>query len=320
LCSPTSNEILATLSPELDERIANTIDEKLAYLEIENVDELFPCVDQLSESINKEEFLLSHLVQPDLFLRIRPGHEKNVYRKLSAAGLEFKKMDESIVSLPSSTKIEEILMIDNEVVIQDISSQRVGAFFKSIVEVKTEKYKIEDVWDACAASGGKSIMIHDLFPAIRLIVSDVRESIIVNLKKRFSRAGIKNFESKIIDLSSKGSAEKNLDGKKFDLVIADVPCSGSGTWGRAPENLFHFDCERIEYYAGLQSTILREIASSVKEGGLLLYVTCSVYRKENEEQVELLASLGFEILGTKILEGIRSDAMWVAVGRKMHSS
>src|SRR5690606_25297985 len=122
-------------------------------------------------------------------------------------------------------------------------------------------------------------------------------------------------------IAKPGEVKRKLRETKFDLVIADVPCSGSGTWGRAPENLLHFDCVRIDHYASLQSAILKELAGSVKEGGLILYVTCSVYERENEKQMELLSSLGFKILGAKLLQGWadKGDSMWIGVGLKEDS-
>ncbi|HUQ97763.1 MAG TPA: hypothetical protein VM010_08860, partial [Chitinophagaceae bacterium] len=73
--------------------------------------------------------------------------------------------------------------------------------------------------------------------------------------------------------------------KKFDLIICDAPCSGSGTWGRTPEQLHYFTSDKIETYAQMQKDILQNVSKYLKTGGLLLYSTCSVFEKENEAVV-----------------------------------
>ncbi|MFN2440108.1 MAG: Fmu (Sun) domain-containing protein, partial [Chitinophagaceae bacterium] len=74
----------------------------------------------------------------------------------------------------------------------------------------------------------------------------------------------------------------------FDLIICDAPCTGSGTWSRTPEQLYFFKEEKIEYYAGLQKKIAVNAIKALKKGGHLLYITCSVFKKENENIVEYL--------------------------------
>jgi 16S rRNA (cytosine967-C5)-methyltransferase len=171
--------------------------------------------------------------------------------------------------------------LDREVVIQDQNSQRTGEFIKSeILNLKSEI----SVWDCCAGSGGKSIMAFDIDPKIKLSVSDARESILANLKKRFANAGIKNYESFVIDLANK-SETRNL---KSEIIIADVPCSGSGTWSRTPEQLYFFEKGVIEKYSALQKKIVSNALPHLKPGGSFVYITCSVFKKENEEVVTFI--------------------------------
>jgi 16S rRNA (cytosine967-C5)-methyltransferase len=92
------------------------------------------------------------------------------------------------------------------------------------------------LWDCCAASGGKSILAYDQFSSLKLTVSDVRASILSNLRKRFERAGIRHYASFVADITS----PRFQLNKTFDIVLCDVPCSGSGTWSRTPEQLSFF--------------------------------------------------------------------------------
>lgn len=284
--------------------------------------EVFPWKEQLSDNINAVAFEQSFLIQPDLFLRIRPGNEEQVIRKLQAVPVAFEKEGDTL-RLPNAVKIGTVLSVNTEVVVQDLSSQKLGAllqdFYAAISSrwVPGQEQKLS-VWDCCAASGGKSILAADRLGSIDLTVSDIRASIIANLKERLHEAGIKNYTAFIADLT-KGSAF--LKKHSFDLVIADIPCSGSGTWSRTPEQLFYFEPQQISTYVKLQKSILKHIMYAVKPGGYLLYSTCSVFKAENEDQVHFLETLGFTVIRQQVIEGYdkKADTLFGALLQKRQS-
>ncbi len=243
---------------------------------------LFPWINELSDGIEPVAFAASFLQQPALFIRIRPGYTTELRSLFLSKGVAFQELSEHCFSFPPGTKLDEYLSTNREAVIQDYNSQQVGELMEP---VKKEDWL--SVWDACAASGGKSIMAKDRLGKIRLTVSDIRESILHNLKKRFTEAGIGNFHTILADLSA---GDPLAPGDQFDLVIADVPCSGSGTWGRTPEQLYFFTENKIETYSRLQQKIVSNLLPHVKPGGYLLYITCSVFKKENEKQVEWITA------------------------------
>ncbi|MBO9573545.1 MAG: methyltransferase domain-containing protein, partial [Chitinophagaceae bacterium] len=206
------------------------------------------------------------------------------------------------------TKVDTVLELNKEAVIQDKSSQQTGALLAEL--------KPENIWDCCAASGGKSLMVHDIIKSARLTVSDIRPSIINNLKERFSQAGIANYRSFVADLTDNND---KLPSEKYDLIIADVPCSGSGTWSRTPEQLYFFKEEKIDYYHQLQQKIISRIIPSITSGGYLLYITCSVFKKENEEQVAFLTEKHqLKLLQSQLIKGYheKADTLFAALFKK----
>ncbi|HVU99408.1 MAG TPA: hypothetical protein VHE34_29505 [Puia sp.] len=275
LCTNQPTEFLAHFNQEYNAAITNPLQEKLPKTDI-NVTDIFPWKDELSPAIDHKAFCLSFLRQPDLFLRIRPGQETAVRSKLAETG-QTEFIPPAAMRLPNGFKVEDHLTPDKEVVIQDLSSQKVAEFLQSQPTPHT-------FWDACAASGGKSILAHDLYPDMDLTVSDIRESILNNLRTRFAAAGIKKYHAFIADLTQEHPKSLPV----AHLVLADVPCTGSGTWGRTPEDLFFFDPRKINNYPITQRKILTNIASRLAPGATLVYCTCSVFKKENEEMVTFL--------------------------------
>jgi len=271
---------------------------------------IFPWMNELSGGIDNEKFLYSHFVQPDLFLRIRPGKEKYVLQKLNEQQITYKQIKPDCLALPNSSKIDAILEIDKEVVIQDYSSQRIKEFFQ--FKIQNSKFKIE-LWDCCAASGGKSILAYDTLQNIELTVSDVRPAILQNLKERFEKVGIKNYQSFVADLTN---PTLKIQHSKFNIILCDAPCSGSGTWGRTPEQLCFFTDGKINEYASLQKKIVNNVLGKVADGGYFLYITCSVFKKENEEMVSFIQQQsGFELVKMELLKGyeVKADSMFAAL-------
>jgi 16S rRNA (cytosine967-C5)-methyltransferase len=314
LCSDEPNEILGELKPELNNEVKKTFDEKYSILNVpDSLLNVFPWKGELSEGLDHNKFCESFFTQPDLFLRIR-RFQSGVKEKLLKAGIDFKEMSPTCLALPNASKIESVLDVDEEAVIQDYNSQQVGLYFKSAISnliPRAIETKI-NAWDCCAGSGGKSLLLNDINPHIDLTVSDVRETILINLKKRFAKAGIKKYKSFVANLTNSQKAITDSN----DLIICDAPCTGSGTWSRTPEQLYFFDENKIEQYAELQKKIVSNVILHLKENGCLVYITCSVFKKENEEMVEFVKKqFNFELIKMELLKGYdkRADTMFVAL-------
>jgi 16S rRNA (cytosine967-C5)-methyltransferase len=101
---------------------------------------------------------------------------------------------------------------------------------------------------------------------------------------------------------SSAVVRSNLPAAGVDLIIADVPCTGSGTWVRSPEWLHEMDAETISLYQRRQFAIVEKLSQHLKKGGYLLYVTCSVYQQENTAIVDFLEQNSqLKLVATKML-------------------
>ncbi|CAN5825479.1 hypothetical protein BH10BAC2_BH10BAC2_38370 [soil metagenome] len=320
LCSQEQNDLLSNLNHEWNEQVNLPLSEKLLLLNNPfSSNEIFLWQHELSEGIDGTAFAASHLIQPDLFLRIRPGQKEKVLAKLKGHTILFEEYGNDCLALFNATKIDDILVLNKEAVVQDYSSQRIAEFLRIIKSQIINPKSNIFVWDCCAASGGKSLLAVDTLDNIDLTVSDVRPSIIQNLNKRFAEAGIKKYHSFVADLTVQ-SRITNLpagrQGPKSEIIICDVPCSGSGTWGRTPEQLYFFTADKIDYYANLQKQIIQNVIKHTKKGGYFLYITCSVFKKENEAIVEfILANAGLQLIKKEVLIGYKkkADTMFAAL-------
>lgn len=278
-----------------------------------SIQQLFPWEEALSETIDPKMFALSHLIQPDLFLRIRPGKELVVKNKLQTNQITFEELSATCLALPNASKVDNILNLDDEAVVQDHSSQRIAELLSAIAHQPSI-----DLWDCCAASGGKSILAVDSFPKIQLTVSDIRSSMLQNLKQRFTRAGLKKYHSFTADLSQPLTHSYI---HPFNLIICDAPCSGSGTWSRTPEQLYFFDKANIDVYASLQQKIVSNVIPHLITGGYFLYITCSVFKQENENAVAFILQQfpDMQLMKKEFLKGysIKADTMFAALFKKV---
>ncbi|MHA4896617.1 RsmB/NOP family class I SAM-dependent RNA methyltransferase [Pedobacter sp. PWIIR3] len=308
LCNQTSSLIVDSYLTELKDHITESVEYKIGLIQKTypkfKVADLFQFKAKLSSSIDQVEFYTSYLTQPDLFLRVKPSYSKVITESFNEAEVPYKQLTESTFALPNGTRLEQLL--DQKYYqVQDLSSQKTGDLFRP------EKW--DYWWDCCAASGGKSLLLHDLEPQIQLLVSDVRENSLNNLEERFQEAGLKKYQKKVLDLLQNN--DQDLHHYEFDGIILDAPCSGSGTWGRTPEMLYYFDEHKVAYFSKLQKSIAENVVKYLKEGKPLIYITCSVFAEENEDVVNWLTdNLPLKIEDTRVIKGYndKADTMFAA--------
>jgi len=272
-------------------------------------EKLFPFEIALSDGIMKTDWLHSMLTQPDLFIRVRKDKNK-IINILEKEKIPFTIIGSNGISLTNGAKINDLLPED-AYVIQDASSQQTGTFFRPL--------KNEQWYDCCAGAGGKSLLLKDLETTVKLTVSDTRESILHNLLQRFRLCNHQLPISFNTDVADKKQLDMALAGKLYDHIICDAPCSGSGTWSRTPEQLYFFNPLSLASFSARQKSIALNVSHHLKPGGSLFYITCSVFREENEGVVEYLTQeSGLDLVKAQLINGIalKADNMFIAVLRK----
>lgn len=182
------------------------------------------------------------------------------------------------------------LYLDGSIEIQDEGSQ--------MIAVAADAKPGEQVVDFCAGAGGKTLALGAAMNNKgRIVAMDVMEKRLEQAKLRFRRAGLHNIETR--PLTSERDRWVKRHQNHFDLVLVDAPCTGSGTWRRAPDQRWRVLGPPIDELLPLQRNILDSACRMVKPGGRLVYATCSLLAEENEDQVAafVAAHPEFEIKG-----------------------
>lgn len=142
----------------------------------------------------------------------------------------------------------------------------------------------ENILDVCAGRGGKSTHMAALMRNEgRIVAIDRDAEKMTQLKKDASRMSVSMIETRQADLIHLLSPEF-ID--KFDHVLVDAPCSGTGTLRRHPEIKWRLKSSDIQAQTKVQKTILQNASVAVKKGGCLVYCTCSILPAENEDIVK----------------------------------
>lgn len=141
----------------------------------------------------------------------------------------------------------------------------------------------DNVLDCCAAPGGKTCHILEYSPQIKSMTAiDIEASRLVRVEENLQRL---NLQANVVAADA-ATPEKWWDGKLFDRILLDAPCSGTGVIRRHPDIKWLRKSQDISTLTELQQDILKNIWSLLKPGGTLLYATCSILPEENSEQVQ----------------------------------
>jgi len=161
--------------------------------------------------------------------------------------------------------------------VQDEGSQIVAA----LVDAEPGQW----VLDLCAGAGGKSLAIAAAMAGRGQVHAlDVDRQRLAGLTPRLRRSGADNIQPRALDSLEDRWLDKHRG--RFDRVLLDVPCTGTGTWRRDPDQRQRINPDRLGRYRATQARLLDRAAPLVKPGGRLVYATCSLLPAEDEDQVE----------------------------------
>jgi len=143
------------------------------------------------------------------------------------------------------------------------------------------KIKGKRVLDMCAAPGGKTLQL--AAAGAQVTALDKNEERLKRVEENLERTGL-SAKIAIGDANTWRDPE-NTNGRGFDIVILDAPCTATGTFRRRPDVLYNKKPEDINSLARIQEKLLMAAARHVAPGGTLLYCTCSLQKREGEEQI-----------------------------------
>lgn len=276
----------------------------------------------LSPGLDEDVWLKSIWKQPRVFIRIIQNHglamelleQNNISYQIETFPAEYGA-NYTCISVPNSAPIDKILFSE-DYIIQDRSSQ-----IALLIAAKYTQQAPDYIWDVCSGAGGKTLLLHQLYPNATVLASDNRKSILHNLKGRCANYGYKTVKTLQLDATLPEEIAKQLGKKQYDVVVADVPCTGSGTWSRTPEQFFFFNAAYFDQFAHLQYPIAANTLPYLKKGGLLVYITCSVMQHENEAVTNKLLSQqpNMRLLHQELILGMEhlADTLYVAVFKKI---
>jgi 16S rRNA (cytosine967-C5)-methyltransferase len=140
------------------------------------------------------------------------------------------------------------------------------------------------VVDACAGAGGKALALAaEMRNRGRIVACDRDGRRLDELRQRARRDGVHNWEARTVPEAPSGETRLDDLRGKADVVLVDAPCSGLGALRRNPDARWRMDQAEVDSFPPRQKEILRRYAALVRAGGRLVYATCSINRRENEE-------------------------------------
>lgn len=187
--------------------------------------------------------------------------------------------------------INSALILDQQIQIRDWPIYRNGQ-----VEIQDEAAQLavkfvelkpgQQVLDLCAGAGGKTLTAASYMKNKGQIYAfDIVEARLKELKIRAKRSKVHILQTRTLTEKNRAATLSEFK-SKMDRVIVDAPCSGTGTWRRNPEARWRITENIIKDYVKTQSDLLEEAWELTKPGGRMIYMTCSILKSENENQIE----------------------------------
>ena len=225
-----------------------------------------------------QQVLEANNQQPPMFLRVnQQQHSQQQYLGLlienDIPASEVKQSSEAIL-LNSPCDVYQLPGFETGAAsVQDAAAQQVAA----ILQIGPK----QRILDACAAPGGKTCHILETEPSNEVIALDIDPARLTQIKQNTDRLGL----HATLKAADAGDTESWWDGKKFDRILIDAPCSGSGVIRRHPDIKLLRRPSDIDTLVEKQQQLLENLWPLLNTDGLLVYATCSLIQRENEQQI-----------------------------------
>jgi 16S rRNA (cytosine967-C5)-methyltransferase len=242
-----------------------------------------------------------------------------------AAILQAAQIGAEVIGQVAKIKLDAALVIKEPVPVASIPG-----FFDGLVSVQDAGAQLattllrpiagERVLDMCAAPGGKAAHLLECAD-INLVAIDVDRERLKRVGETFSRLKLSATPEQTIQCITADAASLDWwDKKPFDKIVIDAPCSASGIVSRHPDIPFLRRADDIAELQGRQRNLLEAGWQALKDGGLLLYITCSIFPEEGKDQTEWFMAghqnaLRLDAPG-QILPGRLHDGFYYALFKK----
>ena len=270
----------------------NAILRKIEKTDYQEFFEISDDIERISKSTSMPEWIIKELlknnnlekveqicknsnIKPKITIRINhlKANKEEIIKKLEEQNINYEETTyEDFLILEKTKNIENLDLFKNGFfTIQDISA---GLTSKILNPQPGEK-----VLDACSAPGGKTTYIAELMKNKGNIEAwDIHEHRTKLVEKNAKRLGINIIKTKVKDASI---YDETLN-EKFDKILLDVPCLGTGVIKRKPDIKWQRKIEDIQEITKIQKKILENCSQYLKKGGVLVYSTCILLKEENE--------------------------------------
>ena len=226
-----------------------------------------------------EKILSGFFRSQDLCIRVNTAKTspEELMKALQARGITVRKCDtlDSALYISDYDALSSIPeFAEGKFYVQDYSSQLVA----NLAKVATN----DKIIDVCAAPGGKALHFAQLAPDGMVVARDLTEAKVALIRENIQRTGVDNVEAKRWDATK---LDQEAVGK-YDIVVADLPCSGLGIIRKKPDIKYNQSLESLEELVELQQQILETVHLYLRDGGTLCYSTCTINKDENDNQVK----------------------------------
>ena len=217
--------------------------------------------------------------------KVEPGLYKAKLREDGIAFIETSMIETVILKTPQNAETLPSWS-DGEAAVQDLSAQLAANTLMSLLPPHIAR---PSILDACAAPGGKLFHLHERlsarFKSHQLFALDNKKKRLNETKIIGTRLGHSD-DVRLTMLCADATEEDCCGDLDFDSILLDAPCSGSGTIRRNPDIRLLMKSDQLTTHQDLQLQLLRNLWRRLKEGGTLLYSTCSIFEEENDQVIE----------------------------------